>query len=143
MRKFLVLLFVLSVAGCAGPDELAREWYGREIGEVVLKLGIPDRIIALPDQGNEVSYRGSGVRDGAVYQCRLIFTTDAEGIILTSAALPSRSRKVRNRGQSGRNGPVRRRARSLISPATHWFGNGFLDSSELVKLFGYGKNRPH
>ena len=50
---------------------------------MVLKLGIPDRIIALPDQGNEVSYRGSGVRDGAVYQCRLVFTTDAEGIILT------------------------------------------------------------
>jgi len=36
MRKFLVLLFVLSVAGCAGPDKLARKWYGQKIGEVVL-----------------------------------------------------------------------------------------------------------
>ena len=83
MRKFLFLLFVLSVAGCAGPDALVREWYGREIGEVVLKLGTPDRIIALPDKGIEVSYRGSGVRDGAVYKCRLVFIADAEGIILS------------------------------------------------------------
>ncbi len=81
MRKFLVLLFVLSVAGCGGPDELAEDWYGREIGEVVLKLGTPDRIIALPDKGIEVSYRGSGIRDGAFYECRLVFTTDAAGII--------------------------------------------------------------
>ena len=104
MRKFLVLLFVLSVAGCAGPDELAREWYGREIGEVVLKLGTPDRIIALPDKGLEVSYRGSGVRDGAVYGCRLVFTTNAEGIILSHRYTISPKRFADFYGEYGKCG---------------------------------------
>jgi hypothetical protein len=83
VKKAIVLICVLWVGGCAGPDMLARDWYGRDIGDVVTNLGTPDRVIAVSDERNEVSYHISGVREDAYYECDLVFVTDTKGIIRT------------------------------------------------------------
>ena len=83
VEKIIVLICALWVGGCAGPDRLAREWYGRPIGDVVTNLGTPDRIVAVSDRRTEISYHRTGVRGEAYYDCDLVFVTDTEGIIRT------------------------------------------------------------
>ncbi len=86
MTRFVSLLVVLAVAGCAAfeGERITGAWKGRHIDDLILNWGPPAAFYEAADGRRTATFGHSRAIAGTQYYCNATFGTDARGIITTA-----------------------------------------------------------